>query len=193
MSMKSFKPVLFGLVLLVVPLAANAQCYPDCREGFACRDGVCVSPCNPACVGGEVCTREGHCVPSSEPAPLSAVSVTVPAATGTGQPESDRDSKYRQALYHQELNRRSTGAVLTTLGIIGFCGAAVLGGIAGFTGELAFLLIGTGVEAVSACLFIPGVVNLSKGKKGIRRYGPHAKNPYAPSFSLAPTALLVRF
>ncbi|MFT3925119.1 MAG: hypothetical protein QM778_21465 [Myxococcales bacterium] len=38
------------------------QCYPDCRSGFTCIRGQCVSKCNPVCFDGEICTDQGECV-----------------------------------------------------------------------------------------------------------------------------------
>jgi hypothetical protein len=73
-----------GLVLLVVlgvtPSVVRAQsanrapsygpgqdCFPTCRAGYVCYGGQCVSACNPACPGGEVCTPEGSCVSACNP------------------------------------------------------------------------------------------------------------------------------
>lgn len=59
-------------------------CVPSCRAGFACVDGQCLSPCNPQCAHGEVCTRSGKCIPAAPPAPPPA---PVPAVTSrTGRP-----------------------------------------------------------------------------------------------------------
>lgn len=38
------------------------QCVPDCRTGYLCLHGQCVSKCNPVCFDGEICTDEGECV-----------------------------------------------------------------------------------------------------------------------------------
>lgn len=58
--------VLF-LGALHIPANASAQqagdvCLPDCREGYVCVQGQCVSACNPPCDDGEVCTGEAMCV-----------------------------------------------------------------------------------------------------------------------------------
>jgi hypothetical protein len=53
--------------------AASAEaeaCVPDCRSGFACIEGQCLSKCNPLCGEGERCTDAGEC----EPTPTSSVS-----------------------------------------------------------------------------------------------------------------------
>lgn len=59
---------------------AQAQkCVPDCREGYVCVRGKCVSACNPPCPDGERCTSEGRCAaataPSQQPAVATATSV----------------------------------------------------------------------------------------------------------------------
>jgi hypothetical protein len=38
------------------------SCIPECRKGYVCHRGECVSVCNPPCAQGEVCTAEGECV-----------------------------------------------------------------------------------------------------------------------------------
>ena len=39
----------------------RSQCTPKCRSGFLCREGECVSLCNPPCADREQCTAEGEC------------------------------------------------------------------------------------------------------------------------------------
>ena len=48
------------------------DCDPICRPGFACVDGKCVSPCNPRCGTGEVCTELGHCVQAAVEKPAES-------------------------------------------------------------------------------------------------------------------------
>ncbi len=46
--------------------SASAQaCVPDCRDGYTCHRGQCISACNPGCGEGEVCSA-GQCL-SAEP------------------------------------------------------------------------------------------------------------------------------
>ena len=54
---------------------APAECFPECRSGYLCHLGECVSRCNPPCEAGTVCTDAGECSPTSaavEPAPVVA-------------------------------------------------------------------------------------------------------------------------
>lgn len=39
----------------------GGECLPSCEPGTRCRDGKCISLCDPACGLGEVCTGEGIC------------------------------------------------------------------------------------------------------------------------------------
>jgi hypothetical protein len=47
--------------------APAPACVPECRSGYACVEGECVSKCNPGCGAGERCTDAGECVASSAP------------------------------------------------------------------------------------------------------------------------------
>jgi hypothetical protein len=46
---------------------APHACVPDCRSGFTCVGGSCVSSCNPPCGIGEICTEHGECIPKAIP------------------------------------------------------------------------------------------------------------------------------
>ncbi len=62
----------------VSPAAATEPlCRPNCRSGFTCIGGQCVSLCNPGCGVGEVCTSYGACEPSR--AAAAAVAPLTPA------------------------------------------------------------------------------------------------------------------
>jgi len=40
-------------------------CDPACRKGYVCKEGACVSLCNPPCPAGSYCTTDGtDCIPS---------------------------------------------------------------------------------------------------------------------------------
>ncbi len=58
------KRVKYWVALVLLPLQASwaAPCQPECRSGFMCLQGRCVSRCNPPCPAGEVCTDQAECV-----------------------------------------------------------------------------------------------------------------------------------
>lgn len=43
----------------------DLSCMPQCRAGFTCVSGQCVSACNPACPAGNVCSSDGTCIPEA--------------------------------------------------------------------------------------------------------------------------------
>jgi len=45
------------------PAAQAAECFPKCRSGYLCHEGVCITGCNPPCADKETCTPEGECMP----------------------------------------------------------------------------------------------------------------------------------
>jgi hypothetical protein len=59
--------------------AADKQCVPQCRTGYVCVEGACVSACNPPCAAGEMCASDGNCV-ASQPPPASAPAAAAPPA-----------------------------------------------------------------------------------------------------------------
>lgn len=61
-----FAVMLFAIGVLVSLGSAQEQdttCFPKCRAGYICHQGVCVSKCNPPCPQGEICTPQGECIP----------------------------------------------------------------------------------------------------------------------------------
>jgi len=59
------------------PMGDSPQCIPNCREGYLCLQGQCVSRCNPPCPASQSCTSAGACVESA--APVVAQPPLVPA------------------------------------------------------------------------------------------------------------------
>jgi len=57
-----------SLACLTLATASHAQegdeqkCVPQCRAGYVCAEGKCVSACNPPCASDESCTAAGACV-----------------------------------------------------------------------------------------------------------------------------------
>lgn len=62
------------------PDAPPATCTPDCRPGFACVEGSCVSECNPACDQGFTCTA-GNCVEDCTPGEVRCDSACIDPLT----------------------------------------------------------------------------------------------------------------
>ena len=51
-----------SLALLITAAPApevEGECSPRCRDGYVCREGSCISACNPACEDDERCTTAG--------------------------------------------------------------------------------------------------------------------------------------
>ena len=42
--------------------SSSKSCHPTCRDGYHCKEGRCVSDCNPPCRGNRVCNSQGKCV-----------------------------------------------------------------------------------------------------------------------------------
>lgn len=73
--------VLAMVTCSTVASRARAQCAPDCRSGYVCEEGQCVSACNPPCASGERCTAEAECVAAGVSADATApASFGAPAA-----------------------------------------------------------------------------------------------------------------
>ena len=53
--------------------STESECRPECRPGFTCIEGACVSACNPACPEGQACSATLECV-ALAPAPVLAAS-----------------------------------------------------------------------------------------------------------------------
>jgi hypothetical protein len=57
----------------VPSIAAPAECVPDCRDGYACANGACVSACNPPCPEGQRCSAGADCESVGPPPPAAPV------------------------------------------------------------------------------------------------------------------------
>ncbi len=75
------------------PPPATPECYPQCRNGFFCHMGQCVSSCNPPCGPGEACATNGQCVAS------------VPGEVSGRELRND-DNERAPPGYHYERHRR---------------------------------------------------------------------------------------
>jgi len=80
-----------GAAASVAP-APSAECFPNCRSGFTCHEGQCLSLCNPACGADERCTAVGECAKEAvvaAPPPVVVAPAPAPAPVlAQEQPES---------------------------------------------------------------------------------------------------------
>jgi hypothetical protein len=59
--------------------SVQTECVPQCRSGFMCHGGLCVSKCNPPCAEGQMCTAEGECMAAVAPPPTQSRASVAPA------------------------------------------------------------------------------------------------------------------
>ncbi|HVY25012.1 MAG TPA: hypothetical protein VHB79_00620 [Polyangiaceae bacterium] len=69
-ALTSFGAALAILALGGTALAEGPECFPECRTGYICQQGSCVSACNPPCGSNERCTAAATCEPKPAAAPL---------------------------------------------------------------------------------------------------------------------------
>ena len=54
--------LIYALTNISTPRAeTEPQCIPQCRSGYFCHQGQCISRCNPPCASGQVCSDQGEC------------------------------------------------------------------------------------------------------------------------------------
>jgi len=70
------------------PVPAARECFPECRSGYLCHEGVCITGCNPPCGDDEKCTVEGECVAkaSTPPSPPPVLVSPAPPVEPPPQP-----------------------------------------------------------------------------------------------------------
>ncbi|MCK6537154.1 MAG: hypothetical protein L6Q84_29650 [Polyangiaceae bacterium] len=67
-------------------IAAAQTCVPECRTGFVCASGTCVSACNPPCAASETCSAKGECLPGAAAPVAPPPSATAPGPTAAPPP-----------------------------------------------------------------------------------------------------------
>jgi len=83
---------------LASPVESASACVPDCRSGFECVEGRCVSSCNPPCDPGQLCTPERTCVFLGPPPPGFLLDPRMEAAIVARQKEVARRDALRRRL-----------------------------------------------------------------------------------------------
>jgi hypothetical protein len=154
--------------------AAPAACVPDCRAGFVCVSGACVSACNPPCPAGQHCTAARSCDPDVAPAPVSlpapAPPIPTAAAPSTAPPEEPRGADTHFAAYANVLGFLQFGVVpAVEVGGRNF-GVSARARLMQ-TGALSYLLLadGTDDEVFASGLGLGGHVRYYSGKGGNMR------------------------
>lgn len=62
-TIKTAKVIFMIITIVGISLASDERlCEPPCRIGFVCKDGECVSQCNPPCPENLKCNGKGDCV-----------------------------------------------------------------------------------------------------------------------------------
>ncbi len=79
------------------PALPPRACFPECRAGYLCHEGTCISRCNPPCAVGEQCSESGLCTapPPGRPPPpptraTTSATETPPLAPSTAESPADR-------------------------------------------------------------------------------------------------------
>jgi len=67
---------------------SGPACIPDCRKGFLCVEGRCVSACNPPCGADETCTEARECAKSAPATPPPSPPTVAPAPAPAPPPSS---------------------------------------------------------------------------------------------------------
>ena len=88
------------------PEATAAQCVPDCRDGYICHEGQCISACNPPCGAGLTCTGDGQCVAAPSSAPTSSPATVPPLPPA---PPSTADTPPPPGAWKPTFDRRERG------------------------------------------------------------------------------------
>jgi hypothetical protein len=110
--------------------SVQTECVPQCRSGFMCRGGLCVSKCNPPCAEGQMCTVEGECMAAVAPPPTQSRASVAPAQQNArlalyAERQQILDERFRERLAYRNKLR------LTLFGTLFACGASnysIIGG-----------------------------------------------------------------
>lgn len=159
-------------------------CLPDCRGGYLCIKGQCLSPCNPPCAGDQICTRNGICLDSQirqQAMPIQPVPHPVPSIGKPtyGDVPDDATIEYNKRKYREFQGRKGGGSAMIALGSL-FIGTAFgLGAAAGATGQEELLFAAIGVEIVGDLLLFPGIAVYVTGTRGMAKAKSNFYRPTA--------------
>lgn len=120
-----------------VPVPVDQPCVPDCRDGYVCYQGACISACNPPCPGGQTCTGTGQCIdgqpptpapvmapPVAAPAPVAAAPASSPAQPPDAEPPSPApppdDAYYPEPAAPSPSSDSAFGFFVNVLGVLQF-------------------------------------------------------------------------
>ncbi|HMJ16242.1 MAG TPA: hypothetical protein VK524_32735 [Polyangiaceae bacterium] len=73
----------FTFAFMLATPARAQECVPQCRSGFLCVQGQCISACNPPCASHDQCTPNGECI---APGPAAQSSLPPQAAAPAPPP-----------------------------------------------------------------------------------------------------------
>ncbi len=96
--------------------APGGACAPECRPGYVCSGGACISACNPPCAEGYECTPELTCEAFVETDALETIKAE--AARSAGERQREEDERARTVHRHDGFYLRlglSIGSVSTTV------------------------------------------------------------------------------
>lgn len=161
-------------------VAPDKDCLPSCRPGYLCLEGRCVSPCNPPCPGGEVCSRNGKCIPA---VPYATTALPARSATpGYGyasQPSrtslGSSTEMFDQDKYNKFEKIKKDGDLLVGVGLLLALGSVPLYVVSAVNenkdDDIALVcnLGAAALDIIGTTMLIVGIVKTVTGNKGMQK------------------------
>ncbi|MDD5305737.1 MAG: hypothetical protein PHU25_00310 [Deltaproteobacteria bacterium] len=143
---------------------APQPCVPSCRAGYTCVDGRCLSPCNPPCPDSEVCTRNGLCLPATEPVAPRAPALGTTALSGRSvRAGAGGPSKDTTELRDKFSAQRAGGAFLIILSVLSGTASGLMVGL----GDSDIAMWGSIISPLELAFGIPGITLVVTGSTGL--------------------------